>query len=83
MQEVKKHNVSFLQNRIAFTEKLPREEVRSRVAIVCSMQTRVHADIMVFSRVLAKLLGTMQLLLAVYTNLSLVHTVLCRVYSPS
>ena len=36
MQEVKKHNVSFLHNRIAFTEKLPREEVRSRVAIVCA-----------------------------------------------
>lgn len=42
MQEVKKQNVSFLHNRIAFTEKLPREEVRSKVAIVCVKYH--HAD---------------------------------------
>ena len=43
IQEVKKQNVSFLHNRIVFTEKLPREEVRSKVAIVCastSMQVK-------------------------------------------
>ena len=42
MQELKKQNVSFLHNRIAFTEKLPREEVRSKVAIVCVKYH--HAD---------------------------------------